>query len=84
MPKALTNGEPTCREILISGLVDDKGDFHSSFEADDFKLKEVFERIGEAVLSIETTRRLGLPQRDSKRPRSLLVRFISEWNARKS
>ena len=84
VPKAPPSGETTCREILISGLVEDKGDFHSSFEADDFKLKEVFQHIGEPMLSIETTRRLGRPQRDSKRPRPLLVRFTSEWDARKS
>ena len=36
------------------------------------------------MLSIETTRRLGRPQRDSKRPRPLLVRFTSERDARKS
>ena len=38
-PNAPHSGEPTCREILISGLVEDKGDFHPSFEADDFKLE---------------------------------------------
>ena len=84
MPKAPSSGEPTCREILISGLVEDKGDFHSSFEAADFKLKEVFQHIGKPMLSIETTRRLGRPRRDSKRPRPLLVSLTSEWDARKS
>ena len=84
MPKVPPSGEPTFREILISGLVEDKGDFHSSLEASDFKLKEVFQYIGEPMLSIEATRRLGQPQRDSKRPVPLLVRFTSEWDARKS
>ena len=36
------------------------------------------------MFSIETTRRLGRPQRDSERPRPLFVRFTSEWDARKS
>ena len=35
VPKTPPSGETTCREILISGLVEDKSDFHSSFEADD-------------------------------------------------
>ena len=38
----------------------------------------------ETCFYIETTRRLGRPQRDSKRPRPLLVRFTSELDARKS
>ena len=84
MPKVPPSGEPTFREILISGLVEDKGDFHSSLEASDFKLKEVFQYICEPMLSIKATRRLGRPQRDSKRPMPLLVRFTSEWDARKS
>ena len=75
MPKTPPSGEPSCREVLIRGLVEDKGDFHSSFEADDCKLKDVFQHIGEPMLSIETTRQLGHPQRDSKRPRPLLVRL---------
>ena len=72
MPKTPPSGEPTCREILIGGLVEDKGDFRSSFEADDFGLKEVLQHIGEPKLSIETTHRLGRPQRDSKDPSSCL------------
>ena len=83
-PNAPPSGEPTCREILLSCLVEDKGAFHSSFEADDFKLKEVFQRIGEPMLSIETTRQLGRPQRDLKRPRPLLVCFTSESDPGKS
>ena len=71
VPKAPPSGEPTCREILISGLVENKGNFHSTFEADDFKMKEIFQHIGEPMLSIETTRRLGRPQRDSKSTRPL-------------
>ena len=82
--KAHPSGDSTTsREILISGLVEQKGDFHSSFEADDSKLQEVFQHIGEPTLSIEATRRLGRPQRDSNRPRPLLIRFTSEWDARK-
>ena len=42
MPKTPPSGEPTFREILISGLVEDKGEIHFSFEADDNKMKEVF------------------------------------------
>ena len=49
MPKAPPSGEPTCREILKIGLVEDKGAFHSSFEADDFKLNEVFQHYGEPM-----------------------------------
>ena len=56
-PKAPPSGEPTSCEIQISALVDDKADFHSSFEADDYKLKEVFQYIGQPMLSIETTHR---------------------------
>ena len=82
--KCSPSGEPTCREVLISYLVENKGDFHSSFEADDSELKEVFQHSSEPMLSIETTRRLGRPQRDSKRPRPLLVHFTSEWDARRS
>ena len=82
--KAPPSGDSTTfREILISRLVEQKGDFHSSFEADDSKLQEVFQHIGEPTLSIEATRRLGRPQRDSNRPRPLLIRFTSEWDARK-
>ena len=73
VPKTRPSGEPTCREILISGLVEDKGDFHSSFQADDFQSKEVFQHNGEPILSLETTRQLGHPQRDSKREMVLML-----------
>ena len=82
-PKAPPSGEPTSRGIQIGALVDDKADFQSSFEADDFKLKEVFQHIGQPMLSFETTRRHGRLQRDSGKRRPLLVRFTSEWVALK-
>ena len=37
----------------------------------------------EKTLKIESTRRLGQPKADMSRPRPLLIRFATEWDARK-
>ena len=71
------------REVIINGLVEEKGDFNSTFEADNSKLQSVFNHMEEASLNIDSTRRLGKPKGDTSRPRPLLVRFTSEWDARK-
>ena len=80
--KKHVNEETLSREIIINGLVEDKGSFRSSF-ADNSKLQEVFNHMDEKTLKIESTRRLGQPKADMSRPRPFLIRFSSEWDTRK-
>ena len=71
------------REIVITGLMEEKGDEHSLIEADNNKLQDVLKYLDNSNFNIENTRRLGQYKKESTRPRPLLVRFSSEWDVRK-
>ena len=71
------------REIVITGLMEEKGDAHSLIEADNNKLQDVLKYLDNSNFNIENTRRLGQYKKESTGPRPLLVRFSSEWNVRK-
>ena len=81
--KIKDNENTLSREVIINGIVEEKGTFNSTFEADNCKLQNVFDHMEETSLKIDSTRRLGKPKGDMSRPRPLLVRFASEWDARK-
>ena len=61
------------REIVITGLMKEKGVAHSLIEADKNKLQDVLKYLDNSNFNIE----------NSTRPRLLLVRFSSEWDVRK-
>ena len=71
------------REVIINALVEEKGTFISSFEADNYKIQNGFNDMDETTLKIDFIRRLGKNKGDMSRLRALLVRFTSEWDARK-
>ena len=60
--KKHVNEDSLSREIIINGLVENKGTFKSSFEADNSKLQEVFNHMDEKTLKIESTRRIRSTQ----------------------
>ena len=74
----------TCEnEIIIDGVCEDNGQFTSNIEAEEAKVAEIFDHIGEENLSICQMYRLGKANRQQGRPHTLLVRLSFEWNARK-
>ena len=56
------------REVIINGLVGEKGTFDSSFEADNSKLQNVYNHMDETTPKIDSTRRLGKAKGDIPKP----------------
>ena len=77
----ITRSSP--REVIIKGVVEEQGIFHSSFEADNSKLHIVFNHRDGTTLKIDSDRTLGKSKDDMSRTRLLFVLFTSEWDARK-
>ena len=49
-------------EVVIIGLIEEKGTFHFSFEADSSKLQNVCNHMDETTFKIDSTRRIGQPK----------------------
>ena len=81
--KTHDNENSSSCEVIINGLVEDKGTFKSAFEADNCKVKKVFNHMDETTLKVDSNRELEKPKGNMSRPRPLTVRFTSERDARK-
>ena len=83
IPNKDTHSNSTNNEILIDGISEDKGDFRSDVEGEEAKVSEILEYIGESNININQMSRPGKIKFSERRPRSILLRLSSEWDAQK-
>ena len=83
IPNNNTQSNSSCNEIIIDGICEDRGDFTSNVEAEEAKVSEILEYIGESNINISQMHRLGKSKSSERRPRPILLRLSSDWDVRK-
>ena len=69
--------------ILNDGISEDKGDFTSNVEAEEASVSEILEYIGESNINISQMYSFVKSKSSERRPRPILLRLSSDWDARK-
>ena len=75
IPNNKTHSKPSNNELIIGGIPEDKGDFTFNVEAEEAKVSEMLEYIGESNININQMYRPGKIKSSDRRPRPILLRL---------
>ena len=75
LPNNNTHSNSSNNEIIIGGISEDKGDFTFNVEAEEAKVSEILDYIGESNININQMYRLGKIKSSDRRPRPILLRL---------